>query len=104
MGGFLRATLEELDEEGFLRITGRKKELIITSTGKNVAPALIENLLKEDPIISHAMAYGDGKSYRLRSSLSIKPRRKSMPIITRLSTATLPILFAGRRSLRASKR
>jgi long-chain acyl-CoA synthetase len=62
-GWLLTGDIGELDEEGFLRITGRKKELIITSTGKNVAPALIENLLKEDPIISHAMAYGDGKSY-----------------------------------------
>ncbi len=55
--------LGEITEEGFLRIIGRKKELIITSTGKNIAPSLLENLLKEHPLISHAMAYGDGKSY-----------------------------------------
>lgn len=55
--------LGELTSDGFLRIIGRKKELIITSTGKNVAPSLLENLLKEHPLISHAMAYGDGKSY-----------------------------------------
>jgi long-chain acyl-CoA synthetase len=62
--GWLRTgDLGEMDADGFLRITGRKKELIITSTGKNIAPALIENLLKEHPIISHAMAYGDGKSF-----------------------------------------
>jgi long-chain acyl-CoA synthetase len=62
-GWLLTGDLGALDDEGFLRITGRKKELIITSTGKNVAPALVENLIKEHHLISHAMLYGDGKSY-----------------------------------------
>jgi long-chain acyl-CoA synthetase len=55
--------LGQLDQDGFLRITGRKKEIIVTSTGKKVSPALIENMLKEDPLISQAMVYGDRKSY-----------------------------------------
>lgn len=62
-GWLLTGDLGEVTHDLFLRITGRKKELIITSTGKNVAPALIENLLKEHHLISQAMAYGDGKSY-----------------------------------------
>jgi long-chain acyl-CoA synthetase len=62
-GWLLTGDLGEIDADGFLKITGRKKELIITSTGKNVAPQLIENLLKEHPLMSQAMAYGDGKSY-----------------------------------------
>jgi long-chain acyl-CoA synthetase len=62
-GWLLTGDLGELDADGFLKITGRKKELIITSTGKNIAPMLLENLLKEHPLISQAMAYGDGKSY-----------------------------------------
>ncbi len=62
-GWLLTGDLGEIDEQGFLKITGRKKELIITSTGKNIAPALIENLLKEHPLISQAMAYGEGKSH-----------------------------------------
>lgn len=62
-GWLLTGDLGEIDEGGFLKITGRKKELIITSTGKNIAPALIENFIKEHPLVSHAMAYGDGKSY-----------------------------------------
>ncbi|MBW8750366.1 MAG: long-chain fatty acid--CoA ligase [Propionibacteriales bacterium] len=53
----------ELDAEGFLRVIDRKKELIITSSGKNIAPSNIENLLKESPIIGHAMAIGDGRPY-----------------------------------------
>jgi long-chain acyl-CoA synthetase len=55
--------LGEMDERGFLKITGRKKELLITSTGKNIAPLPLENLIKEHPLISHAMLYGEGKSY-----------------------------------------
>jgi long-chain acyl-CoA synthetase len=62
-GWLLTGDLGEMDEDGFLKITGRKKELIVMSTGKNVAPALIENLLKEHHLISHAVVYGDSRSY-----------------------------------------
>jgi long-chain acyl-CoA synthetase len=50
-------------DDGFLKIVGRKKEIIVLSNGKNVAPALLENLLKENHLISQAFIYGDGKSY-----------------------------------------
>lgn len=53
----------ELDEDGYLKIIDRKKELIITSAGKNIAPSNIENFLKESPLIGHAMAVGDAKPY-----------------------------------------
>jgi long-chain acyl-CoA synthetase len=62
-GWLLTGDLGEQDGNGFLKITGRKKELIVTSTGKNISPTLIENLLKEHHLISHALIYGDGKSY-----------------------------------------
>jgi long-chain acyl-CoA synthetase len=52
-----------LDADGFLKITGRKKEIIVLSTGKNVAPALLENLLKENHLISQAFIYGDKRSF-----------------------------------------
>jgi len=55
--------LGALDEDGFLRITGRKKEIIVLSSGKNVAPALTENLVKENHLVSQCFLYGDGKSY-----------------------------------------
>lgn len=55
--------LGELDADGFLKITGRKKEIIILSSGKNVAPALIENRVKESHLVSHCFVYGDEKSY-----------------------------------------
>ncbi|WP_310526648.1 AMP-dependent synthetase/ligase [Nocardioides sp.] len=52
-----------LDEDGFFAIVDRKKELIITSAGKNIAPSNIENHLKESPIVGHAMAIGDNHAY-----------------------------------------
>jgi long-chain acyl-CoA synthetase len=62
-GWLLTGDLGELDEDGFLKIIGRKKELIVTSTGKKVSPALLENMLKEHHVISQALVYGDGRSY-----------------------------------------
>ncbi|WP_395694049.1 AMP-dependent synthetase/ligase [Nocardioides sp.] len=52
-----------LDDDGFFAVVDRKKELIITSAGKNIAPSNIENYLKESPIIGHAMAIGDARPY-----------------------------------------
>ncbi|KQW46109.1 AMP-dependent synthetase [Nocardioides sp. Root1257] len=52
-----------LDDDGFFAVVDRKKELIITSAGKNVAPSNIENFLKESPLIGHAMAIGDSRPY-----------------------------------------
>jgi long-chain acyl-CoA synthetase len=52
-----------LDDDGFFSVVDRKKELIITSAGKNVAPSNIENYLKECPLIGHAMAIGDSRPY-----------------------------------------
>jgi len=52
-----------LDEDGFLWITGRKKELIVTAAGKNIAPAYLERLMCEDPLILQALVVGDRKNY-----------------------------------------
>ncbi|MGW9374414.1 AMP-dependent synthetase/ligase [Streptomyces xanthophaeus] len=62
-GWFPTGDIGRLDEEGFLWLTDRKKELIITSNGKNVSPALVENTVKEHPLIGQAMVHGDGRSY-----------------------------------------
>jgi long-chain acyl-CoA synthetase len=53
----------ELDGDGYLRIVDRKKELIITSSGKNLSPANIEGLLKEHPLVGQALVYGDDRPY-----------------------------------------
>ncbi|MGN6252831.1 MAG: AMP-dependent synthetase/ligase [Marmoricola sp.] len=52
-----------IDEDGFVFVVDRKKEMIITSQGKNIAPSNIENLLKESPLVGHALAYGEGRPY-----------------------------------------
>ena len=55
--------LGELDADGFLTITGRKKDIIITAGGKNIAPANLENVLRQSRWISHAVTFGDRKPY-----------------------------------------
>jgi long-chain acyl-CoA synthetase len=55
--------LGELTETGLLRITGRKKDVIITSGGKNISPQYIENLLKFSPYVVDAIVIGDGRKY-----------------------------------------
>jgi long-chain acyl-CoA synthetase len=62
--GWLRTgDIGSLDEEGFLQVTGRKKELIVTAGGKNVAPAVLEDRLRADPLISQCVVVGDGRPY-----------------------------------------
>ncbi|WP_418063708.1 AMP-dependent synthetase/ligase [Pimelobacter simplex] len=53
----------ELDADGFLKVVDRKKEIIVTSSGKNIAPSNIENYLKESPIVGHALVFGEGRPY-----------------------------------------
>ena len=53
----------EIDAEGFVKITGRKKELIVTAAGKNVAPAVLEDRLRAHPLISQCMVVGDAKPF-----------------------------------------
>ncbi len=63
-GGWLRTgDMGELDSEGYLRVTGRKKELIVTAGGKNVAPAVLEDRIRAHPLVSQCMAVGDGRPY-----------------------------------------
>lgn len=62
-GWFPTGDTGRLDDDGFLWLTGRKKELIVTSNGKNVSPALVENTVKEHPLIGQALVHGDGHSY-----------------------------------------
>jgi long-chain acyl-CoA synthetase len=62
-GWFHSGDLGELDEDGFLKITGRKKEIIVTAGGKNVAPAVLEDRLREHPLISQSMVVGDRQPF-----------------------------------------
>jgi long-chain acyl-CoA synthetase len=62
-GWFCTGDIGKLDEDGYLIITDRKKELLKTAAGKFVAPAFIENLLKQSPFITNAIAVGDKRKF-----------------------------------------
>lgn len=62
-GWFKSGDLGRIDDEGFLFIVGRKKEIIVTSGGKNVAPAVLEDRLRAHPLVSQCMVVGDNKPF-----------------------------------------
>lgn len=62
-GWFHTGDLGVIDDEGYLRITGRKKDLIVTAGGKNIAPAYLEGLLTADPLIEQVVVVGDARNY-----------------------------------------
>jgi len=62
-GWFHSGDIGEIDAEGFVKITGRKKELIVTAGGKNVAPAVLEDRLRAHPLISQCLVVGDQKPF-----------------------------------------
>src|SRR5262249_58480322 len=53
----------EIDEDGFIKITGRKKDIIITAGGKNITPANLENEIKQQPLVSQCVVVGDRRPY-----------------------------------------
>ena len=62
-GWFKTGDIGEIDEEGYLQITGRKKEIIVTAGGKNVAPAVLEDPIRANPIIGQVIVVGDQKPF-----------------------------------------
>ncbi|WP_454200042.1 AMP-dependent synthetase/ligase [Nocardia sp. Marseille-Q1738] len=62
-GWFKTGDLGAIDADGFITITGRKKEIIVTAGGKNVSPALLEDSLRAHPLISQVMVVGDGQPF-----------------------------------------
>ena len=71
-GWFKTGDLGAIDNDGFLTITGRKKEIIVTAGGKNVAPAVLEDQLRAHPLISQAMVVGDAKPF-IGAMITIDP-------------------------------
>ncbi|MCP5464396.1 MAG: long-chain fatty acid--CoA ligase [Deltaproteobacteria bacterium] len=62
-GWFHTGDIGQIDEEGFIKITDRKKDIIVTAGGKNIAPQNIENLMKTDPFISQFVVHGDKRKF-----------------------------------------
>lgn len=96
--------LGQVDTDGFLAITGRKKELIVTAAGKKAVPTHLEALLKADPLIEQAVVLGDGRSYLTalivpnREVLAAELNRqgKSIPAAELLSHADVLAMFERR--------
>jgi len=62
-GWFLTGDIAEVDGDGYWYITGRKKELIVSSNGKKIYPSRIENLFKMEPVVNHVLLIGDKRPY-----------------------------------------
>ena len=62
-GWFSTGDVGEIDDDGFVRITGRKKEILVTAGGKNVAPAVLEDRIRAHPLVSQCMVVGDGRPF-----------------------------------------
>ncbi|MCM2578340.1 AMP-dependent synthetase/ligase [Streptomyces sp. MTZ3.1] len=71
-GWFATGDLGALDEDGYLTITGRKKELIVTAGGKNVAPAPLEDRLRAHPLVGQCLVVGDDRPY-ISALITLEP-------------------------------
>ena len=92
--GWLRTgDLGALSPEGFLSITGRKKDLIITSSGKNIAPVNIESELRESRYVTEAVVYGDNRPYLV--AMVTLDRDESVKLAERFGIATDPVTIAA---------
>ncbi len=98
--GWLRTgDLGRVDDDGFVHVTGRKKEIIITSSGKNITPSNIENTLKENRWISEAMVVGDNRPYLV--ALITLDREEAPKLAEKLGVDADPASMAGNELVRA---
>ena len=91
-GWFRTGDLGHIDEDGYLFITGRKKELLVTAGGKNVAPAVLEDRLRAHPLVSQCMVVGDNKPFIAALITIDQDSLKSWIAINKKDGATLDSL------------
>jgi long-chain acyl-CoA synthetase len=95
---FKTGDIGELDDEGFLSITGRKKELIITAGGKNVSPAILEDPLRSNPVIGQAVVIGDQKPF-VAALISLDPEMVPIWLANNGGDATMSLQEAAKSPL-----
>lgn len=100
-GWFHTGDLASIDQDGRLKITGRKKELIVTAGGKNVSPEILEKHLGTHPLIGHVLVFGDGKPY-IGAILTIDSemlpgwlKNRNLPVVSTHDAASLPEVKAA---------
>ena len=90
-GWFHTGDLGEFDADGFIRITGRKKEILVTAGGKNVAPTGMEDRIRAHPLVSQCMVVGDGKPF-IAALITIDPETIGAWAAKHGKTADIPSL------------
>lgn len=78
-GWFATGDLGDVDDDGYVRVTGRKKEIIVTAGGKNVAPAVLEDRVRSSPVVSQCLVVGDGKPF-IAALVTIDPEGWDGPL------------------------
>ena len=93
-GWFHSGDIGEIDDQGFVKITGRKKELIVTAGGKNVAPAVLEDRLRSNSLVSQCLVVGDAQPF-IAALVTIDPesfpawlKQKGKPATTTIASMT----------------
>ncbi|WNM25685.1 AMP-dependent synthetase/ligase [Demequina capsici] len=97
-GWFATGDIGTIDDEGFLTITGRKKEIIVTAGGKNVAPAVLEDRLRAYPLVDQCVVVGDGKPF-IAALVTLDAealpgwlKGKDLPVMTVAEAAAHPVV------------
>jgi long-chain acyl-CoA synthetase len=92
---FKTGDIGELDEDGFLSITGRKKELLVTAGGKNVAPAPLEDPLRADPLVGQAVVIGDKRPF-VAALISLDPEMLPIWLANNGADKNMPLAQAAK--------